>query len=174
LDVPSLSTTGSLLHAAFRSASICSCRGRLHGSPTVGAGQRAVDTRKNRWGERYGYLFGAVARSGQKKSWSLNNCPFALTGPLMAQITKETGISKELHSGLFLAFPKTYEFRFPNVSIRNCLIAGPLLDHPYLISGWFMGSHWTREGNARRPPSLIYAMQSDGSDIHLLAVRSSS
>ena len=169
MDVPSLSTTGSLLHAAFRSASICSCRGRLHGSPPAGAGQRAVDTRKNRWGERYGYLFGAVAWSGQKKSWSLNNCPFALTGPLMAQITKETGISKELHSGLFLAFPKTYEFRFPTFPSG---IAS--LQDPYLISGRFMGSHWTREGNARRPPSLIYAMQSDGSDIHLLALRSSS
>jgi hypothetical protein len=60
--------------------------------------------------------------------------------------------AKELHSGPFLACPKMYEFRFADVSNRNCLISGP-----YLISGWFMGSHRTREGNARRPPSLIYA-----------------
>jgi hypothetical protein len=60
--------------------------------------------------------------------------------------------AKKLHSGLFLACPKTYEFRLPT------FLAGiASFQDPCLISGWFMGNHWTREGNARRPPSLIYA-----------------
>ena len=48
------------------------------------------------------------------------------------------------------SFPLCFRFRIPVIG-RDCLISGP-----YLISGRFMGSHRTREGNARRPPSLIY------------------
>jgi hypothetical protein len=59
--------------------------------------------------------------------------------------------AKELHSGLFPACPKIYEFRLPTF-----LIGIASFQDPYLIGGWFMGSHRTREGNARRPPSLTY------------------
>jgi len=48
--------------------------------------------------------------------------------------------------------PKTYEFRLPTL-----LTGIASFQDPYLISVWFMGSHWTREGNARRPPALTYA-----------------
>jgi hypothetical protein len=59
---------------------------------------------------------------------------------------------KELHGGPFLACPKTYEFR-----LRTFLTGIASFQDPYLISVWFIGNHWTREGNARRPPSLTYA-----------------
>jgi hypothetical protein len=62
--------------------------------------------------------------------------------------------AKELHSGLFLACPKVYEFR-----LQTFLSGIASFKDPYLISGWFMGSHWIREGNARRPPSLVYAVR---------------
>jgi hypothetical protein len=52
----------------------------------------------------------------------------------------------------FLARPKMYEFRLPTL-----LTGIASFQDPYLISGWFMGSQWTRKGNARLPPSLIYA-----------------
>src|SRR5437773_4472864 len=45
-----------------------------------------------------------------------------------------------------------YEFRLPTF-----LTGIASFQDPYLISGWFMGIHRTREGNARRPQSLIYA-----------------
>jgi hypothetical protein len=65
---------------------------------------------------------------------------------------RQTGVSKELHSGLFPARPKTYEFRLPTF-----LTGIVSFQCPYLICEWFMGSHRAREGNARSPPSLIYA-----------------
>src|ERR1700675_2556986 len=66
-----------------------------------------------------------------------------------------------------------YEFRLPTF-----LSGIASFQDLYLISGWFMGSHWTREGNARRPPSLIYAVRwarhpsacSPGSPVLLLTI----
>jgi len=78
-----------------------------------------------------------------------------LQGHSWREITEETEIgAKELHSGPLLACPKTYEFRLPTF-----LSGIASFQDPYLINGWFMGNHWTREGNARRPPSLIYAFR---------------
>jgi len=54
-------------------------------------------------------------------------------------------------AGLFAARPKTYEFRLPTF-----LTGIASFQDAYLISGWFMGSHRTRERTARRPPSFKY------------------
>jgi glycosyltransferase involved in cell wall biosynthesis len=54
-------------------------------------------------------------------------------------------------AGLFAASPKRYEFRLPTF-----LTGIASFQDAYLISGWFMGSHRIREGNARRPPSEFH------------------
>jgi hypothetical protein len=89
--------------------------------------------------------------TGRKDRGCLKNC-LRSQGHSWREIKDETGIARELHSGPFLACLKTYEFRLPTF-----LTGIASFQDPYLISGWFMGSHRAREGNARRPPSLICA-----------------
>jgi hypothetical protein len=80
--------------------------------------------------------------AGQKRSWMPQELHHLRShGHSWRKITNEKGISKELHSGLFLACPKTYEFR-----LATFLTGIVSFQDPYLISGWFMGSHRTREG----------------------------
>jgi hypothetical protein len=68
------------------------------------------------------------------------------------EITVDLTISDFRVLGIAEARPKTYELG--PIDSLTTIVSFPGI---YLISGWFMGSHRTREGNARRPPSFIYA-----------------
>jgi hypothetical protein len=57
--------------------------------------------------------------------------------------------AKELHSGPFRSCPKTYEFRLPTF-----LTGIASFQDPYLISGWFMGSHGI-PGRERQTSSIL-------------------
>jgi hypothetical protein len=96
---------------------------------------------------------GESGSAGQKRSWTpqeLLICAHRATHGAKSRRKLES--AEQLHSGPFLACPKVYEFRLPTF-----LTGIVSFQCPYLICEWFMGSHRAREGNARSPPSLIYA-----------------
>jgi hypothetical protein len=63
---------------------------------------------------------GESGSAGQKRSWMPQELHHLRShGHSWREITEETGISKELHSGLFLACPKTYDLCAPNPLSRS-------------------------------------------------------
>jgi hypothetical protein len=94
----------------------------------------------------------------RRKTWPDNPTVIRLcdaknpTAPLRSRLfsgtksyaAREARASAPVHNhvvhGLFLASPKTYEFRLPTF-----LTGIASFQAPYLISGWFMGSHRARE-----------------------------
>jgi hypothetical protein len=96
---------------------------------------------------------GAVARArrrGKRLGWPKKIVRAAKIAHLRSQrhswreITEETGMSKRIAQRPVSSLPQNIRISFAEVSIRNCLISGPLIDQ------WVVYGQPLDSGSARR------------------------